>query len=103
MVIGGVVVEIGIWGGSTWLAELIVLLLLTNVGVHAPGMKSKREKLFQLRGWPCHQGKPLQPLLTLLKCGELAPVVKHSTRNTLLLPKKCYIQKINPDLNIELM
>lgn len=50
-----------------------MLLLLTGVHIHAPGVEGKGEKVLQARGRAHYHVQAFQPLLTLLKGGELTP------------------------------
>lgn len=58
---------------TTWPTELAVLLLLSSVHVHAPGVEGKGEQILQARGRAHYRVQALQPFLALLKGGELAP------------------------------
>lgn len=57
----------------TWSAQLSVLLLLSSVHIHAPGVEGEGEKVLQTRRGAHYWVQPLQPFLTLLKSGELTP------------------------------
>lgn len=57
----------------TWSAQLAVLLFLTSIHLHAPGMEGEGEEVLQARGRSNHHIQALQPLLTLLKGRELTP------------------------------
>lgn len=59
--------------GPTWSAELTVLLLLTSVHVHAPGVEGEGEEVLEAGGGTHHRAEALQPFLTLLEGGELTP------------------------------
>lgn len=60
-------------GIRTWSAELAVLLLLTGIHIHARLVEGEREEVVQAGGGARHGVQPLQPLLALLKGGELTP------------------------------
>lgn len=60
-------------GIRTWSAELAVLLLLTGIHAHARLVEGKGEEVVQAGGGARHGVQPLQPLLALLKGGELTP------------------------------
>lgn len=58
---------------GTWSAQLAVLLLLTGIHIHAPGVEGEGEEVLQAR-WRAHDCiQAFQPFLTLLKGGELTP------------------------------
>lgn len=57
----------------TWSAKLAVLLLLTSIHIHAPGMESKGEEVLEACGRTHHSVEAFQPFLTLFKGGELTP------------------------------
>lgn len=58
---------------NTWPAELPPQPLLPRLHVQAPAMEGKAEKLLQPQRWTDGAHQPLQPLLTLIEGGELAP------------------------------
>lgn len=64
--VGGIIIH-------TWSAKLAVLLLLTSIHIHAPGMESKGEEVLEASGRTHYSVEALQPFLTLLKGGELTP------------------------------
>lgn len=69
--------------GVTWIrkgamthtrsAQLAVLLLLTSIYVHAPGMESEGEQVLKAWGRTHYGVQAFLPFLTLLKGGELTP------------------------------
>lgn len=58
---------------STWPAQFAMLLLLSSVHLHAPGVEGKGEQVLQARGRTHYDVQAFQPFLTLLKGGELTP------------------------------
>lgn len=57
----------------TWPTQVPVLLLLTGVHLHAPGVVGEGEQVLDLGRGADGIVQPLQPVLTLLKRGELTP------------------------------
>lgn len=57
----------------TWSAKLTVLLLLTSIHIHAPGVKRKGKEVLEVSGRTHYSIEAFQPFLTLFKGGELAP------------------------------
>lgn len=64
--VGGIIIH-------TWSAKLTVLLLLTSIHIHAPGMESKGEEVLEASGRTHYSVEAFQPFLTLFKGGELTP------------------------------
>lgn len=50
-----------------------MLLLLSGVHVHAPGVEGEGEEVLQARRGAHNSTEAFQPFLTLLKSGELTP------------------------------
>lgn len=59
--------------GLTRPAELAVLLFLSSVHVHAPGVEGKGEEVLEARGRTHYGVEAFHPFLTLFKGGELTP------------------------------
>lgn len=57
----------------TWSAKLTVLLLLTSIHIHAPGVEREGKEVLEASGWTHYSIEAFQPFLTLFKGGELAP------------------------------
>lgn len=68
-------------GRRTWPAQLPVLLLLPRVHVRTPGVEGEGEEVLQPGRGANHAREPLQPLLTLLEGGELAPNGRQTPQN----------------------
>lgn len=69
----------------TWPAQLPVLLLLSSIHLHAPSVEGKGKEVLQARGRVHYGVEAFEPLLTLLKGGELTPGdQKTNTRSTRL-------------------
>lgn len=58
----------------TWTTQVQVLVLVVGAGPQAPGVVGKGKQVFQSRRVSYGTVQALQPLLALLKCGEVAPV-----------------------------
>lgn len=57
----------------TWPTQVPVLLLLTGINLHAPGVVGEGEQVLDLGRGADGIVQPLQPVLALLKRGELTP------------------------------
>lgn len=68
--------------GQTWSAKLTVLLFLTSVHIHAPGVEGEGEEVLEARGRTHHSVEAFQPFLTLFKGGELTPEGIAHTQDT---------------------